>query len=128
MSDRSLLFMSIAIILVLMVFGNGVVTAGLFCGLLTGIGFLLLALKSKRVRVFARKHPLLADVVGSVGGYFLFPAGVTAFIGAGVVAIMLTGLIALDLLINGHPEPRKTVTARQALASRAAVSTKGARR
>jgi hypothetical protein len=110
-SDRILIAISVGILGMLMVFGSGVVAAGLACGFLTAVGFLLLALKSKRVRRFARRHPMLTDIIGSVGGYFMFPPGVTAFIGAGVVALMVTALISLDRVLNPEdcaPEPRAT--------------------
>ncbi len=89
------------------------VASGLAIGLLTAVAFLVLALKSRLIRAFARGFPLLADVLATGVAYLMFPHGVTAFVGSGVVALSVTILIAVDRLVSPRPAVG-TITAQMA--------------
>ena len=111
MQDRQLSVVSVAVLLAIALLGGGLVVSGLFMGLLTAVAFLVLALKSPFIRGFARRFPFLADVCATALSYAMFPPGVTAFIGAGVVALVVTAMISLSRLARPVPR-RRTVTQR----------------
>jgi hypothetical protein len=96
MSDRGLIALCLTVLLVMAIVGGALATSGLAIGLLTSAAFLVLAVKSRLVRSFARAWPLLADLLATALAYLIFPGGVTAFVGSGVVALCVTVLIALD--------------------------------
>ncbi len=109
MGDKGLIALCSVVLLIMLVAGGALVASGLAIGLLTSVAFLVLALKSSWVRWFARRFPLLADLMATAVAYLLFPAGVTAFVGSGVVALTVTILIAADRLRN--PRVFLTITA-----------------
>ena len=111
MNDRGLIILCVAVLITMMVLGGAMVASGLAIGLLTSVAFLVLALKSRWIRAFARGFPLLADLLATGVAYLMFPYGVTAFVGSGVVALSVTILIAIDRLITPRPA-RGTITAR----------------
>jgi hypothetical protein len=102
MNDRALVGLCAAALLVIMIAGGAMVLNGLAIGLLTSVAFLVLALKKKWVRDFARRYPFLADAAATAISYGIFPPGVTAFVGSGVVALVITMIIAMDRVINPH--------------------------
>lgn len=118
MNDSRLIALCIVVLMALAIFGGGLVASGLAIGFLTACAFLVLAMKSRLIRGFARRFPLLADLLATVVGYLLFPAGVTAFVAAGVVALLVTIMIAVDRVRAGLL-PTPTITA-QMSADRAA--------
>ena len=101
MKDQALLILCSVVLLGMAIFGGALAQSGLAIGLLTAVAFLVLALKSKLIRGFARSAPLMADVMATGVAYLLFPGGVTAFVGSGVVALSVTILISLDRIL--HP-------------------------
>jgi len=105
MSDRGLIILCALVLVIMAVMGGALAASGLAIGLLTAVAFLVLALKSSWVRAFARGFPLTADLMATGVAYLLFPPGVTAFIGSGVVALSVTILIAVDRIMNPGPEP-----------------------
>ena len=111
MHDRQLSILSVAVLLAVALLGGGLVISGLFIGLLTSVVWLVLAMKSPFIRGFARRCPFLADVLATGLSYAMFPPGVTAFIGAGVVALVVTAMISLSRLARPVPV-RRTVTQR----------------
>lgn len=104
MSDRGLIILCTTVLAIMAIIGGSLAASGLAIGLLTSVAFLVLALKSKIIRAFARGWPLLADLLATVVAYILFPQGVTAFVGSGVVALSVTILIAMDRILNPAQE------------------------
>jgi len=105
MSDRGLIILCSLVLAIMAVMGGALAASGLAIGLLTAVAFLVLALKSSWVRGFARRFSLLADLMATGVAYLLFPPGITAFIGSGVVALSVTILIAVDRILNPGPGP-----------------------
>lgn len=105
MNDSRLIALCASVMLVLMIFGGSLVASGLAIGFLTAAAFLVLAMKSKLIRGFARRFPVLADLLATALGYLLFPAGITAFVAAGTVALLVTIMIAVDRLRRPEPDP-----------------------
>ena len=103
--------LGVAVLLFLVLIAGGVVMNGILLGILTTVGFVFLALKNKTIRWFARRFPFLADIIGSVGAFFMFPQGVTAFVGAATVGILMTVLIALDIELAKLKKARAEVLA-----------------
>lgn len=118
MSDTKIILLAAASLLCLAIFGGALVGSGLAIGFLTATAFAVLALKSRIIRLFARRFPLLADLLATACGYLLFPAGVTAFVAAGVVALLITILIAVDRKLNpeAHAPREETITSQMSKA------------
>ena len=119
MHDRQLSVLSVAVLLAIALFGGGLILSGLFIGLITSVAWLALALKSPFVRGFARRFPLLADLLATSLSYLMFPPGVTAFVAAGVVALVVTAMISISRVVRPVPE-RRSVTCRMRDADEAA--------
>lgn len=84
-------------LLFLLLVGGGVVFQGILLGILSTVCFGLLGLKCQPLRWFARKVPFLADLIATIVCFLMFPAGVTAFVGAATVGICMTMLISVDI-------------------------------
>jgi len=75
---------------------GGFLIAGIVCGFISLVAWTFIAIKAPLVRSFARRFPLVADVLITALSYMTFPTGITAFVGAGVVCICATILISMD--------------------------------